>query len=138
MAFELKIEAGIAWIRFHGQLTSADLVGGAEGLAKMETEAEVAPDRISDLSSIDGLTLDFAAVEACASLRRSAPLKNLVKSAIIAPTPVQFGFARMFQTLNTNPKVTVRIFTDAESALAWFATGVGGVGGGVGSDSMQP
>jgi hypothetical protein len=46
----------------------------------------------------------------------------------------------MFQTLNTNPKVTVRIFEDTASALAWFATGSGGdggVGGDGGSASMH-
>jgi len=47
-------------------------------------------------------------------------LKNYIKSAIVANNPSQFGFARMFQTLNDNPQIEIRIFPAAESAMEWL------------------
>jgi len=43
-----------------------------------------------------------------------------VKSAIVAATPVQVGYARMFQMLNEHPSVTVEIFGDLPTAVAWL------------------
>lgn len=46
------------------------------------------------------------------------PFPNDFKSAIIVSTPVQRGMARMFQSLNDNPRITIRIFDDEAAALA--------------------
>jgi hypothetical protein len=66
------------------------------------------------------LDLDFPKMEAVASRRRKAPLKNKVKSAIVAPRLDQFGFARMFATLNDNPNIEIQIFNDRDRALEWL------------------
>jgi hypothetical protein len=38
----------------------------------------------------------------------------------VALTQVQYGFARMFQTLNDNPRIEIEIFGDCESAQRWL------------------
>jgi hypothetical protein len=43
-----------------------------------------------------------------------------VKSAIVAATPVQVGYARMLQMMNDHPGVTVEIFDDLPAAIAWL------------------
>ncbi len=78
-----------------------------------------------DLSAIEGLNLNFSAIMNYAAARRNAPLQNTVKAAIVAPQTLQYGFARMFQTLNVNPDISMEIFIDQASGLAWIAAGNG-------------
>lgn len=52
------------------------------------------------------------------------PLKNRVKSAIVAQRPVDYGMARMFEMLIQNPQIEVRVFRDGESARQWLAVGL--------------
>jgi hypothetical protein len=120
MAFDQTITNGVVCLTFHGILDAEDLRRGAELFARMEAEFEPSPNRMADLSSVDRMDVDFGAVEALAAVRRIAPLKNKVKSAIIAPKPVLYGFARMFQTLNDNPDITLKIFRDRDLGWAWL------------------
>jgi hypothetical protein len=36
---------------------------------------------------------------------------------------VHYGFARMFQMLNDNPRIQIRIFGTAEEAVEWLRSG---------------
>jgi hypothetical protein len=45
-----------------------------------------------------------------------------VKSAIVAPMPVQVGFARMFQILNDHPQIEVQLFATLAEAEAWLVS----------------
>jgi len=76
--------------------------------------------RISDLRPAVRLDIDFNGVAALAAERVRRSFPNSFKSAIIAPDPARFGFARMFQTLNDNPQITLAIFRDEPEALAWI------------------
>ncbi|MGH8187499.1 MAG: hypothetical protein ACREUC_13145 [Steroidobacteraceae bacterium] len=95
MPFEIRDEGQFLFARLFGVLSRADLV------------AEVG----------------FQSILELADTRTRRPLATPVKSALIALRPVHFGFARMFQTLNTNPQIEVRIFATIEEALQWFAKG---------------
>jgi hypothetical protein len=50
--------------------------------------------------------------------RRTQRFANSIKSAVVASRPVQVGFARMYQTLNTNPQVEIQIFAALAEAEA--------------------
>ncbi len=128
MALDSKIAEGIVYLTFRGYVTAEDIRDMVDLLAKIETEARVSPDRIADLSAIEGMSLNFSAIVDYSVMRRKAPLKNKVKAAIVAPHPLQYGFARMFQTLNDNPDINMEIFTDKNSGLAWISAGKGSDG----------
>jgi hypothetical protein len=123
MPFDLTVVDGIICLTFNGALSSDDLWRVSDLYAKIEAESKVSPDRMADISLVDKVELDFGAVEAVAAVRRGTMLKNRVKSAILAPKPVLYGFARMFQTLNDNPQITLELFRDKESCWAWLMTG---------------
>jgi hypothetical protein len=125
VAFDSKIAQRIVYLTFRGCVTAEDLRDMADLFAKIETEARVSPDRMVDLSAIEGLNLNFSAIMNYAAARRNAPLQNTVKAAIVAPQTLQYGFARMFQTLNVNPDISMEIFIDQASGLAWIAAGNG-------------
>jgi hypothetical protein len=120
MAFDLKIEDGIVDVIFHGTFSSKDLERLADEADRIEAEFDVTPHRIVDLSPSEAIDLDSTAMEVFADRRRRAPLKNKVKSAIVASRPMQYAFALMFQTINKNPKIRLRIFTDRDRALIWL------------------
>jgi hypothetical protein len=46
--------------------------------------------------------------------------------AIIAPRPVGFGLARMYQILSDPENTRMHVFTSAEEAMAWLKTRVEG------------
>jgi len=125
VAFDSKIAQGIVYLTFHGYVTAEDIRDMVDLLAKIETEAEVSPDRMADLSAIEGISLNFSAILDYSANRRKALLRNKVKAAIVAPHPLQYGFARMFQTLNDNPDINMEIFADKDSGLAWISAGKG-------------
>lgn len=121
MAFNPKISQDIVYLTFRGHVTAEDIRDMTDLITKIEAEAKVSPDRVADLTLIEGISLNFAAIMNYAAARRIAPLKNKVKAAIVAPHPLQYGFARMFQTLNVNPDISMEIFTDQDSGLAWIS-----------------
>jgi hypothetical protein len=116
----MRREDGVLKIVFSGTFTNADMSLAAAELGEVERASDVAPHRTLDLRLVDRLEIDFKGVFAVAETRRRAVVKNPVKSAIIASDIVQFGFARMFQTLNDNSQVVLAIFGDEESALEWL------------------
>jgi hypothetical protein len=123
MAYDFQIFEGVVRLSFTGELRSADLMEIAEKISEIEARLAVTPHRMTDLSNLTGVDLNFQGMELFAERRRKAPLKNPVKSAIIAPTPLQYGFARMFQTLNDHPEIEIRIFDDTTAATRWLAGG---------------
>ena len=120
MPYDLQIADRLLRLTFHGNITSADLARLSGELADAESQSEVSLNGFADLSAAVGVNLDFDQMLVFAEKRRVTPLKNRVRTAIVAPKDIQFGFARMFQTLNTHPKVTVKVFRDAPSAMQWL------------------
>ncbi len=104
-----------------GTLTPEDLVRVADAMGEAEDAADVCPHRVTDLSGVTRFDIGFNDMFELAQRRRRQPPANPVRSAIVASTPVQLGFARMLQTLNDHPQITMRIFPDVDGALAWLA-----------------
>jgi hypothetical protein len=76
------------------------------------------------LSRATAVNLNFSVLAELSKVRELAKLKNPIKSAIWAANPVQYGFARMYQTLSQNPNLEVQVFNDLESADAWLKSAI--------------
>lgn len=120
MPFEITTRDNYILTRAYGVVTAADVVTVADRAEEVEARFPTS-NRLSDLTDVENFDFDFTAVSALASRRRGLRFDVPVKSAIIALKPVAIGFARMFQTLNDNPKVEIRILSSREEAEAWFA-----------------
>jgi hypothetical protein len=123
MPFEIRDEGPFLSARLFGVLSHADLVAVAKELERLEDESPVPKNRLCDLTSLEDIEVGFQSVLELADTRTRRALATPVKSALIARRPMHFGFARMFQTLNTNPQIEVRIFASKEEALQWFTKG---------------
>lgn len=104
-----------------GTLVPEAMVRMADALLEAETAAAVCPHRVTDLTGVTRFDVGFVDMSGLAQRRREQSPANPIRSAIVAATPVQLGFARMFQTLNDHPRITMRIFPDLDGALAWLA-----------------
>jgi len=103
-----------------GLIALPDLMAHAEEIAAIEASLAVTPHRIAELTVDTVGEVNFPELNTFAAKRRAARLKNPVKSALVAGGAVQFGFARMFQTLNDHPDIQIEIFQSEEAALAWL------------------
>ena len=83
-------------------------------------DAGVMSDWITDLTPLDRIDVGFEEVFAVAQRRAERKVAAPIKSALVANRPVQFGFARMFQMLNDNPRIQIRIFGNLEEAQQWL------------------
>jgi hypothetical protein len=107
-------------ITFTGKITSTDLFRGARELAELEANEAVTPARLIDLSGVTELDLDFGSMQQFADARKQSQLKNPTRSGVFAPQPLQFGFARMYQSIQENPQLDVQVFHTRTEALAWL------------------
>jgi hypothetical protein len=120
MPFVITEESELFYIKFTGVVTAGDLVEAAAVAWAAEKPKAVTPPRITDLSEATSMEIDFKAVWQLAENRKSKSFPNAFKSAIVAPKDHLLGFARMFQTLNDHPQITIRIFRDLPSAREWI------------------
>ena len=120
MGFILTVEAEYLRIVLSGTLTPADLDGLAEAVLAHEAALAPVPHRVTDMTGLARMEIGFPEMSDLAERVRTRPLPNAVRSAIVAATPVQVGYARMFQMMNDHPSITVEIFGDLPTAVAWL------------------
>jgi len=121
MPFSISTVDGVIRIVLSGTLAAEQLVRMANALVEVEAVCHVCPHRVTDLTGVTRFEVGFDEMSELARRRREMSPANPIRSAIVASTPVQVGFARMFQTLNDHPRITLRIFSDLDAALAWIA-----------------
>jgi hypothetical protein len=119
MPFEIRDEGKYHYARLSGFLDRAELDAMTSEVERLE-DAGVLIDRITDLTSLDRIDVGFEEVFAVAQRRAERKVSAPIRSALVANRPVQFGFARMFQMLNDNPRIQIRIFGNLEEAQQWL------------------
>ena len=120
MSVEIAVEPDIIRVTLSGVLTDQDLADIATAAADIERDRDPVPPRLTNMTGVTEMKIGYPDVKALADRRRLLAFPNDFKSAIVVGTPVQRGMARMFQTLNDNPRITIQIFDDETAALAWL------------------
>ena len=120
MGYEFAIEADIIRCTLSGVVTREELSRIVATVEDLERGRDPVPHRLTDLTGVTDLQIGYPDMRALAERRRASVFATASKSALVVRTPAQRGMARMFQTLNDNPQLTVEIFDDAASALRWL------------------
>jgi hypothetical protein len=76
---------------------------------------------LCDCSALTTVSISARFIESLAKAAMSRT--NLV--AVIAPLPVAFGLARMYQIFNDPDYARIHVFAGTEEAVAWLETSVG-------------
>jgi hypothetical protein len=121
MPFEITSPGGYIHVRLFGVFTAADLNQLASDAEVVEDESPVSEDRVTDLTAVELFEVGFSAIYSFAARRQRRHFSRTVKSAIIVDLPIQFGLARIYQTLNANPQIEVRLVRSMLEAQTWFA-----------------
>ena len=76
---------------------------------------------LCDCSALTTVSISASLIESLAKAARSRT--NVV--AVIAPLPVAFGLARMYQIFNDPEYARIHVFDGVGEAMAWLETSVG-------------
>jgi hypothetical protein len=120
MPYQLLLQPEFLRVVVTGRLTREEVIALGIEVRKLEETCGRLPDRLTDVSGVEISELTGDDVREFARRRREARYPNPFRNAIVAPQPVQFGYARMFQTLADHPDITTQVFSDEASALAWL------------------
>ncbi len=123
MAVDFSFDGVRIHVTFAGAITAADLTVVMQHTLDLEAGLTRAPDRLIDLGPSSTLAIGFRDIANVAQLRRAIAPANPIRTAVIAHSAAQHGYARMFQTLNDHPSVTVAVFSDRAAAEAWLGQG---------------
>jgi hypothetical protein len=128
MPYQIIEEPHFVRLIFTGDITPLDLVALDADMAVLARNRPVVMHTLADFSQVNHLAISYADMLTYTERRRAQQLPNTVKSAVVAPRPAQVGFARMYQTLNTNPQVEIQIFATLAEAEAWLRSDEAAVG----------
>lgn len=120
MAVELWHDGPWITVTFSGTITGADIETLFTQVFELEGRLPMTPDRLVDLGASSTVAIGFADIASAANRRLDVAPANPIRTALVAHTPAQRGYARMFQTLNDHPAVTIEVFEDRASAEAWL------------------
>lgn len=119
--FEHDAERKLLTIRMHGDLSDEDLIGYANH-AVVDEQIEAATNDFIDLSAVVTISASSEALRRVnAILVEGGRTRNEGKMAILAPTDLAFGMARMFQSYHDAGAIEVQVFRTAHEARAWLA-----------------
>lgn len=120
MTIEAEFTEGLLVIRGAGTVTATDLREMPALTAAFDASRAVTPHRLIDLTGVEEFEVGFSEMLAAVRERRDARLSGPTRTAFVTANAVQYGMARMFESLNDNAQITVGIFDDRAEALAWL------------------
>src|SRR2546421_12790877 len=126
MPFELKTPGAVLFARVFGVFTAPELNHLAAEAEIAEASHPVSLDRITDLTAVERFEVGFREIYYFAIRRSAQRFSRVVKSAIVVREPVQFGIARIYEALNENPQIRIRVLRSVTEAKEWFADAEGG------------
>jgi hypothetical protein len=120
MPYSIDQASTLLRIRYSGRLTRDDVHASLDEVEALLRSSERWPDSLVDLRGIDIGALGFSDVMGLSKRRASVTPPNPIRLAIVSDQPSIVGFARMFQSLNKNPDITIQIFPDSTEAETWL------------------
>lgn len=120
VAHTSQLQDNLITFEFSGVITREEILELAGELSRIESVLPVTPHRLSDFSRVIDLPIGYDEINAFRLRRQAHTLRNPIRSAIYAPSDVQFGLSRMYQMLSSKPEIEVEIFRDRDEAMAWL------------------
>ncbi len=108
-------------VALSGTITVRDLLELRSVIMEIDESSSFGSNGLVDLRSLSNTDIDYGSVSRLARALRSRSLLNADRVALLAGTPIQYGFARMFQMLSDQWHVEVGLFENEKDALDWLS-----------------
>ena len=122
MICQYEYKDGILFVIFPETLSDNDFRIINEEIESVEEEYPVVPNFIVNLNNVKKFNGNYSSVQELAKQRAEKTFPNSILEAILVSNDFQMGFARMYQTVNDNPQLTIKIFRDEAKAIEWIKT----------------
>jgi hypothetical protein len=124
MHYRIDSERGMPFIVAEGETTQVERLEAMRAWMN-DPKFRSGLQTLADFSESANVPTLAELEEIVASMQRNATTIGQVRIAIVAARAVSFGVARQFGALAPGAFVTVQVFKDRQSALAWLAEGSG-------------
>jgi hypothetical protein len=121
MPYSIKNTGNIIRVTYSGTLTDKDIFE-VLGSAVTTQDGQInSTDRFEDMRELKAISIGFDELWDLAQDIQKLQIPRTVKSAIVTANPVQYGIARMFQSVLMHPQIKVRVFSEEGEADRWLS-----------------
>jgi hypothetical protein len=121
MAYSIDRSTKIVRVVYTGTLTNKDILGVLNDSLVVFGKESSPPNRIEDMRDVNAISIGFSELLNLADEVKKLQLPHVVKSAILTGNSVQYGVARIFQTLLDHPRSKIGVFSSEEDANNWLS-----------------
>jgi hypothetical protein len=118
MSHSIEKSTELTKITYWGTLTNDDI----EGVVKNAVDNLELSNRIEDMRNLHDVSIGFKELLSFTQILEKMEIPQTVKSAILTGSPLQYGIARMFQTILSHSQMKIQVFTDEEKARSWLSS----------------
>jgi hypothetical protein len=108
-------------ITYVGTLNNEDIQGVLKEGLKADGKELKFPNRLEDMRKLRGIQLRFDDLMDFVENIRTIKLPHIVKTAILTGNPLQYGIARMFQSILVHSQMKIQVFSHEEEASHWLS-----------------
>jgi hypothetical protein len=123
MSYSFDTSTQFIKVIYTGTLDNLDIQGVLKDSLITAGEELKIINRIEDMRSLSGINIGFNEIIRFTENLRTIQLPRTVKSAILTSGTLQYGIARMFQSILEHPQMDIKIFSNEEEAHHWLSAG---------------
>jgi hypothetical protein len=121
MSYSIEKNDQLIRVKYEDTLDNTDIQGVLKDALIMNDKESSPTNRIEDMRTLKGSKVGFDTLSGFTENIRNIQLSQAVKSAILTSNALQFGIARMFQSILEHPQIKVKIFSNEEEAYNWLS-----------------
>jgi hypothetical protein len=121
MSYSIDKSEKFIRVIYSGTLKNQDIQGVLRDSLIMNGGELKLTNRIEDMSRLKGIRIGFDELMALTEKLRTIQLSRVVKTAVLTSNSLQYGTARIFQSIVAHPQMEVEIFVNEEEANNWLS-----------------
>lgn len=121
MSYSIDTSTEIVKVTYIGMLTDKDIQGVLKDSLIADGKELKFQNRLEDMRKLRGIQLRFDDIMEFVESIRTIKLPHIVKTAILTGNPLQYGIARMFQSILVHSQMKIQVFSHEEEASHWLS-----------------
>ena len=121
MSYSIDTSTGFIKVTYMGTLDSKDIQGVLRDGLITEGKELKTTNRLEDMRKLKGIKIGFQDLMGFTENIRTIQLPRTVKTAILTGNLLQYGIARMFQSILVHPQMKIEIFSNEAEANNWLS-----------------